>query len=341
MLPDAAGDATYISFVEMRGAMVEPALILPPQPDERWQLAKQMGVERAVIHPLEIGDDRTDWSYDDLLLLTNWFEEAGIEVSVIEGSVPISQRVRLGREGRDEDIEEFKQFLRDCGRVGIPVVCYDWMAGIRWARTEAHVESRGGSYVTAYTNDRMHADEQDAPFDVSREELWEAIEYFLNEVVPVAEEAGVKLGLHPDDPPRESVRGIPRIINSPEAYQRVLDCYDSEHNGVTFCQGNFAAMGVDVPETIRRFGDRINFIHFRDVEGDADNFVETWHDEGPTDMLAAMRAYEEAVDDDVVMRPDHVPTMAGEDNSNPGYHTKGRLFAIGYMRGLREQALQE
>jgi mannonate dehydratase len=314
--------------------MVDPALILPPRPDERWQLAKQMGVTNAVVHPLEIGDGRTSWPYDDLLRLTNWFDDAGLDVRVIEGSVPITDRVRLGRDGRDADIAEFKQFLRDCGRVGIPVVCYDWMAGVRWARTEAHVESRGGSLVTGYTDDRMG--ERAADLDATRDDLWEALEYFLREVTPVAEAAGVKLGLHPDDPPRASVRGIPRIVTDPDAYERVLDCYDSPHNGITFCQGNFAAMGVDVPATIRRFGDRINFVHFRDIEGDADDFVETWHDDGPTDMHAAMAAYREAVDDGVPMRPDHVPTMAGEDNSNPGYHTKGRLFAVGYMRGLLE-----
>jgi len=316
--------------------MVDPALILPPHPDGRWQLAKQLGVTSAVVHPLEIGDGRTSWTYDDLLRLTNWFDDAGLDVRVLEGSVPITERIRLGREGRDEDIAEFQRFLRDCGRVGIPVVCYDWMAGIRWARTEAHVESRGGSFVTGYTHDRMQG--PSPSIDATHEDLWAALEYFLREVTPVAAEAGVKLALHPDDPPRDSLRGIPRIVTSPEAYERVLDCYDSPHNGITFCQGNFAAMGVDVPRTIRRFGDRINFVHFRDVEGDADDFVETWHDDGPTDMYAAMRAYREAVDDDVPMRPDHVPTMAGEDNSNPGYHTKGRLFAVGYMRGLLEAA---
>ncbi|GAA0669100.1 mannonate dehydratase [Natronoarchaeum mannanilyticum] len=318
--------------------MVDSAVVLPPQPDDRWQLAKQMGVTNAVVHTLEIGDGKTSWSYHDLLHLKNWYEDAGLDISVIEGSVPLTDRVRLGLEGRDEDIAEFKEFIRHCGRLDIPVVCYDWMVGIRWARTEAHVEARGGSLVTAYSDDRMHRDGAEQAVDASREQLWEALEYFLREVTPVAEEAGVKLGLHPDDPPRESLGGVPRIVNSPEAYQRVLDCYDSEHNGITFCQGNFAAMGVDLPATIRRFGDRINFVHFRDVEGDADNFVETWHDEGPNDMLAAMEAYQEAVDDDVVMRPDHVPTMVGEDNSNPGYHTKGRLFAIGYMRGLMERA---
>lgn len=316
--------------------MVQLSLILPPEPDDRWQLARQMGVTSAVVHPLEIGDDKTNWTYDELKGMTNWFEEVGIDLSVIEGSVPLTDRVRLGLEGRDDDIEEFKQFLRDCGAVGIPVVCYDWMAGVRWARTEVHVQTRGGAYTTGYTDERMTGGPDIDYAKVTRDQLWEALEHFLEEVVPVAEEAGVKLGLHPSDPPIDSVRGIPRLANSVEGYDRILDIVDSEHNGVTFCQGNFAAMGVDVPDAIRHFGDRINFVHFRDVEGEADNFVETWHDDGPTDMLAAMQAFED-VGFDGPMRPDHVPTMAGEDNSNPGYHTKGRLFAVGYMRGLLEQ----
>lgn len=316
--------------------MVSPALILPPEPDERWQLAKQVGVEKAVIHPLEIGDNQTQWSYDDLQGLDNWLNDAGLEFTVLEGSVPISDRVRLGRSGRDDDIEVFKQFLRNCGEIGIPVVCYDWMAGVRWARTAAHVESRGGSYVTEFDIEKTQGGPRSFD-DVTHEDLWEALEYFLQEVIPVAETAGVKLGLHPDDPPRESLRNTPRIIDSVEAYERVLSAYESEYNGLTFCQGNFAAMGADIPAAVEQFSDRINFIHFRDVEGDANRFVETWHDDGPTDMLAAMDAYEEHVDDDVPMRPDHVPTMAGENNSNPGYHMQARLFAIGYMRGLREK----
>jgi len=317
--------------------MVELSLVLPRQPDERWQLAKQMGVTQAVIHPLEVGDGKTHWSYDDLLGTKNWLEDAGLEFAVLEGSVPLTDSIRLGKEGRDEDIAAFKKFLLDCGEVGVPVVCYDWMAGVRWARTEAHIESRGGSYVTGYDNEKNAGGPEVEGADVTRDQLWEALEYFLEAVVPVAEEAGVKLGLHPDDPPRESVRGIPRIANSVENYDRVLDIYDSEHNGVTFCQGNFAAMGADVPWAVRHFGDRINFAHFRDVDGDADRFVETWHDDGQTDMQAAMDAFVD-VGFDGPIRPDHVPTMAGEDNSNPGYHTKGRLFAVGYMRGLLESA---
>jgi mannonate dehydratase len=317
--------------------MVELSLVLPRTPDERWELATQLGVESVVVHPLEFGEDKTSWSYEDLLGTKNWLENAGLRLDVVEGSVPLTDRVRLGLDGVDEDIEEFKEFVRNCGRLDVPVVCYDWMAGVRWARTEAHIEARGGSLVTGFDNAKIQGGPDIDAADVTRDQLWDAFEYFITEVGPGAEEAGVRRGLHPDDPPREEVRGIPRIANSVENYDRMLDLYDSEHHGVTFCQGNFAAMGVDVPETIRHFGDRINFAHFRDVEGDADEFVETWHDAGPTDMQAAMDAYAD-VGFDGPMRPDHVPTMAGEDNSNPGYHMNGRLFAIGYMKGLLESA---
>jgi len=317
--------------------MANFALVLPRTPDERWDLARQMGVTEAAIHPLEVGDSKTSWSYDDLRQTVNWLENAGLQFAVLEGSIPLTDQIRFGLDGRDEDIAEFKQLIRNCGRLDIPVVCYDWLAGIRWARTEAHVPARGGSLVTGFDNAKTQGGPDIDPADVTRDQLWEAIEYFLQEVGPVAEDAGVKLGLHPDDPPRESVRGVPRIVNSVENYDRILDFYDSEHSGITFCQGNFAAMGVDIPETIRHFGDRIQFVHFRDVEGTADRFVETWHDNGPTDMQAAMDAYVD-VGFDGPMRPDHVPTMAGEDNSSPGYHTKGRLFAIGYMRGLLESS---
>lgn len=315
--------------------MVQLALILPPEPDERWRLATQMGVTDAVIHPLQVGDGTQFWSFEKLSRVRNWLNDAGLNLSVIEGSVPITDKTRLNLPGRDEEIERFKAFLRYCGELDIPVVCYDWMPGRHWARTEAHVPARGGSLVTGYDHADTVTPASPANDDLTHRDLWENLEYFLNEVVPVAESADVKLGLHPDDPPRKEIAGTPRIVTSVEAYERVLDMYPSEYNGITFCQGNFAAMGVDIPETIRHFGDDIQFVHFRDVDGSADKFVETWHDTGPTDMLAAMEAYEE-VGFDGPMRPDHVPTMVGESNRNPGYQTKARLFAIGYMRGLLE-----
>lgn len=311
--------------------------MLPPEPCERWKQAAQIGIEHVVVHTLELGDGGRPYEFDELLRMKTRFEDHGLEIAAFEGGVPLTDATRLATDGRDEEIDRFKTLLRNLGKLDIPVVCYDWMAGLRWARTSTTVPARGDSRTSAYDDELMRRGPRPAAVDTTAEELWTNLESFLAEVVPVAEEAGVKLGLHPDDPPIDDVRGMPRIINSPDAYERVLDCYDSEYNGITFCQGNFAAMGVDIPATIRRFGDRINFVHFRDVERTENGFVETWHDDGPTDMLAAMEAYAD-VGFDGPIRPDHVPTMAGEPNENPGYEMNGRLFAVGYMKGLLESA---
>jgi len=156
-------------------------------------------------------------------------------------------------------------------------------------------------------------------------------------VVPVAEEAGVKLALHPDDPPISPIQGVGRILTSPDAMLRAIDLVPSPNNGVTFCQGSFATMNADIPAEIARFAarDALHFVHFRDVVGTPERFQEAFHDDGQTDMWAAMRAYKEAGFSGP-MRPDHVPTMAGERNGEPGYDLLGRLFAIGYIKGLAE-----
>jgi mannonate dehydratase len=126
-------------------------------------------------------------------------------------------------------------------------------------------------------------------------------------------------------------------MSSVENYQRLLDLVPSPVNGITFCQGNFRLMADDLPAVIRTFGKqrKIFFVHFRDVRGSAEKFEETWHDDGPTDLLECMRAYRDAGFDGV-LRPDHVPTLGGEDNARPGYAILGRLFAVGYIRGLQE-----
>jgi mannonate dehydratase len=311
---------------------MEPALILPPERDERWDLARQIGVEHAVVNTMNIGDDHRYEGYDELLRLVNRFKNSGLELSVIEESFPQTNKTVLGKNERDDEIGRFCEFLRNAGRVGLDTVCYDWMA-TRWARTDTAVPTRGDALTTAYDHEQMQQgpDHPEAP--VTADQLWSTLEYFLERVVPVAEEAGVDLALHPNDPPISPVRGVDRIITSVEAYDRVMDLVDSPRNGIAFCQGNFSAMEVDIPETIRHFGENINYVHFRDVVGSADDFQETWHDQGPTDMAAAIDAYNH-IGFDGVARPDHVPTMAGESNDTPGYEMKGRLFAIGYMRGL-------
>ena len=145
------------------------------------------------------------------------------------------------------------------------------------------------------------------------------------------------LPMHPDDPPLSPIRGVGRIMRSVENYQRLLDIVPSPMNGITLCQGNFTLMTDDLPGVIRKFGrqNKIFFVHFRDVRGTPEKFEETWHDEGKTDMLACMQAYKD-IDFEGVLRPDHVPTVEGDSNDNAGYSSFGRLYAIGYIRGLRQ-----
>ena len=124
-------------------------------------------------------------------------------------------------------------------------------------------------------------------------------------------------------------------MNNVEGFERLLELRPSPNNGLCFCQGTFTEMGVDIPATIRRFGTKIHYVHFRDVRGTAEDFTETFHDNGPTDMAAAMRAYR-AVGFDGPIRPDHVPQLFGEEQGEPGYTMQGRLFAYGYLRGLMD-----
>lgn len=310
-------------------------LVLPGLTEPNLRLARQIGATD-IVAGLPEGAWDPERGFRDLLTLKNRVADAGLTLSVIE-SMPIPDRVKLGLPGRDEDIDRWCTGLRNLGAAGIPIVCYNWMAVHGWLRTSLTTRVRGDALATSYD----HAEMQRGPLTgagiVPEEQLWEALAHFLRAVVPVAEEAGVRLAIHPDDPPLSPIRGVGRILTSPENMQRVIDLVPSPANGITFCQGCFAEMGVDVPATIERFcrQGRVPFAHFRNLRGTAERFTETFHDEGETDMHAAMRAYI-ASGFDGPMRPDHVPTIEGDDNSRPGYSLLGRLYAVGYMRGLAE-----
>ncbi len=317
--------------------MIQIAEWLPPEPGRLGTLMRQAGVEHAVgILPGVRPGAEPPWAFAPLLHLKKSYEDAGFTLAVIEASPPMD-RIRLGAEGRDEEIEWFCTLLRNMGALGIPVICWNFMAVFNWTRTSMTARGRGGALVTRF--DLSDVEQAPALDPVDEDHLWENLEYFLRRVVPVAEEAGVRLALHPDDPPLSPIRGVARIIRSLDALQRAAELVPSEYNGITFCQGNVALMTDDVPAAIRRFGERgrIHFVHFRDVRGDVTSFEETFHDEGQTDMLACMRAYRD-IGFDGVLRSDHVPTLDGETVDIPGYGALGRLFAVGYITGLREAA---
>jgi D-mannonate dehydratase len=307
---------------------------LPPKPDRSWQLARQAGVTHAIArcHPRDTGLD-PPWDLAALTEIHQRFAAAGLTLVGLEGDEFDMQRIKLGRPGRDEDIALYQQMLRNMGRLGIRLLCYNFMATIGWCRTRLHVPTRGGALTNRFDLAELDPAPVPAADRITEEKLWENYAYFLARVLPVAEEAGVKLGLHPDDPPLSPLRGVGRIFSSPDGFRRALALSASPAHGVTFCQANFVAMGVDVAACAREFAPRIRFIHFRDVRGTREAFEETFHDAGPTDMAAMLKLYHD-LGLDVPIRVDHVPSLIGEEDLPHGYAYLGRLFAVGYMKGI-------
>ena len=313
------------------------ATVLTPTSDENLALATQCGVSDIVVRYMGS-------SLDDLSEVKSRIEKFGLRLSVVEGYLPI-ENIKVGRDDGSE-IERLTSLVQNMGQLGVEILCYNFMAGTDWVRTRLDAPERGGAKVTAFDlNDAERAvllghdgaPLEDAPETdpISANALWKELETFLKQLVPVAERAGVVLAMHPDDPPLGQFLGKARIMYNVEGFERLVELVPSPSNKICFCQGTFAEMGVDVPATIRRLGKHIRYVHFRDVRGTAESFAETFHDNGPTDMVAAMRAYRD-IGFDGPIRPDHVPQLAGEDDGEPGYTIKGRLFAFGYMRGLMQ-----
>ena len=304
-----------------------------------WPLMRQAGVVDAVGTLAGGSGGEAPWDYLPMARTKDLYERNGFDLGVIEWRPPFNLAKR-GLPGRDEEIDTICTMLRNMGRLGIPVWCYEWMTDRNWVRTSTAIPSRGGSRVTGFDRSVFEAGPPPPLGGIAEERLWENLEYFLARVLPVAEEAGVRIAMHPDDPPLSPLGGIGRIMSSVAGFQRLLAISDSPMNGITFCQGNFRLMTEDLPATIRELGatGKIFFVHFRDVEGTVEKFVETWHDAGPTDMLACVEAYRD-IGFDGLMRSDHVPTLHGESAAPAGYGVLGRLFAVGYMKGLIEAAV--
>ena len=303
--------------------------------------AKQLGVLHAV-SGVEHLDGFNAWDKEAILNTKKIWDDLGIKWTVVEGPPSLGSPTKLGLANKDEEIGHFITFMKNLKLYGdVDIICYNWMPVISWARTQMDRPGRGGALMTAFD----YADIKDKPLtqfgEVSKEALWKNLEYFLRAVVPEAEKVGMKLSLHPDDPQVAKIQGISRIMNSVENFDRMLKIVPSKFSGVTMCQGNFSLMGADIPKLVKRWGKYvINFVHFRSVQDlsgtiPSTKFTECFHDEGQIDMYEAMKAYYE-IGFTGPLRPDHVPTMAGETNERPGYMTLGNLYATGYIRGLAE-----
>lgn len=307
-------------------------------PDEKWQLCNQMGIQYAMA---KLAPDLTGilppWNFESLQYSKEIFKKNGFDLIGLEGDQFDMNRIKLGLPGREEDLDSYCLMLENMGSLSVNLLCYNFMAGIGWYRTSTVLKERGGALVSGFDlQQSSHQPLTDAG-EVPEEEIWENYKYFLNRVMPVAQKSGVKMALHPDDPPVSPLKGFARIFTSAAGIRRALALTDSPSHGLTFCQGTYTSMGEDVKSLIGEFGKKrkIFFVHIRDVKGTRENFRETFHDNGPTDMVAIFKAYKE-IGFNGPLRSDHVPTMAGDDNSQHGYAMKGNLFGIGYIKGIME-----
>lgn len=299
------------------------------------------------------------WSYERIMQLKQEVEDAGFELSVIE-SVPVHEDIKMGCGKRDEYIANYCTTLRNLAKAGIDCVCYNFMPVFDWTRSDlAHPLPDGSNALiydsttvekmdpltgelslpgwdSSYTKDGMKA-LLEAYKNISEEDLWNNLSYFLSNVIKVAEEVKVKMAIHPDDPPW-SIFGLPRIITNKANLERFLKLYDSKYNGLTLCTGS---LGVspdnDIIDMIHSFADRIHFAHIRNIKITGDRcFEEAGHKTecGSLDICGIVKAYCDEGWDGYV-RPDHGRMIWGE-TGRPGYGLYDRALGAVYINGLWE-----
>lgn len=297
------------------------------------EFAHQIGVQDIQFNtPRLPGESR--WEYADLLDLRTRCDQAGLRLNAIE-NVPIKFYVKamLGQPGRDEQIENMQQTIRNLGQAGIPIFGYHFMPNGVW-RTSTTARARGGAQTTGYD----HAQAENAPLSFDREygaeEMWANYTYYIKAILPVAEEAGVKLALHPDDPPVPTLGGVARLMRNFEGFKRALEIGDSPNHGLDFCVGSWSEMSpAECLTGLRYFGERgkILYVHFRDVLGTVPAFREAFIGEGNLDMFQIMKTLKE-LNFKGFLIDDHVPRMVGDS----GWVSLSRAFANGQMITMLE-----
>ncbi|NKB67478.1 MAG: TIM barrel protein [Candidatus Latescibacteria bacterium] len=306
--------------------------------DEHLAFFKAIGVDYLTINPPPFAADgigREGPLLDDGAAVEDYLrqmkkrtESHGLKLQNIALTGP--DDVTLARPGRDAKIEQWVQVLRAMGRVGVPTLGYNFKP-IGNFRTPA-TSGRGGAQYSTFVYDDYrqnvpsHPDKQ-----IGEESMWAHMAYFLERIVPVAQEEGVTLALHPDDPPRpEPMAGAARIVSTLDQYERIFALQSAPANAMLFCQGCVTEMGVDVYGAIRRMGaqGRICYVHFRNVRGTPDSFQEVFVDEGDVDMYEAMRIYREVGFEGPFMM-DHTPGIPQDAEGRQGH-----AFATGFIRAM-------
>jgi mannonate dehydratase len=307
--------------------------------DERLRYINQLGVEDIFVNPTSGGPDSPPGitltndhvpSVQELIRARNRIEDAGIRLTGIHSVTgPLYEKIALGEDGAERQLQNYERLVRNAGTAGIPIVGYQWAPGGVY-RTSATRRIRGGAKATAYDHDDYAETETESR--LTEAEFWDNYRQFLKRVVPAAEDVGVRLAIHPADPPVvDRFEGVPRIFREREEFRKAMDLVPSDSHGLKLCQGCFSEMGADVADIVREFGERdeIVFVHFRDVVGSVPSFHETFVDEGNYDEYEVMRTLEEVGFSGVVV-PDHVPQMEGD--TRWGHRARG--YTVGYLEAL-------
>jgi mannonate dehydratase len=332
------------------GIGLYPHLLTP----DTFRFVRQAGATHVVAHlpgwARRVGrglPPESMWTFEELASLKEALNREGLHFYAIENfEVEHWSDVLLDGPRRDQQMEGLKGLLRSMGRLGVEVMGYNFSYANVWGRVHgpyARGGARAPAYIAAETPPETPiprgtvwgvAFDKDAPpgdiGEVSEALLWRRFERFLKDLVPVAEEANVRLAMHPADPPLGVLRGTARLVWKPEHYQRLLDLYPSHHNCAEFCQGTIAEMDgeMDVYQAIDTYAGqgKIAYVHFRNVRGKVPHYVEEFIDAGDVDMVRALRLYHKHRFDGVLI-PDHTPEMA----CAAPWHA-GMAYALGWMR---------
>ncbi len=301
------------------------------------------------------------WSRESIAALKKETEDAGLHFEVIE-SVPVHEDIKLGKPTRDRYIANYQENIRRLGEAGIKCICYNFMPVFDWTRTQLDKEAADGSTSLVYYKDQLEKMDPltgelnlpgwDASYTkeslaavfaeyarITEEDLWKNLQYFLEAVIPVAEESGINMAIHPDDPPWP-IFGLPRIITCEKNLDRFLKLVDSPANGLTFCTGSLGSSADnDIPHMVEKYAamGRIHFMHIRNVKLLPDgSFEESGHlsANGSLDIVAIMKALHKNGFDGYV-RPDHGRMIWGE-TGKPGYGLYDRALGAAYLNGIWE-----
>ncbi len=298
--------------------------------DDGLALAKQLGVEGVCFVQPRTPEDR--YALEDLVGFRQHCERFGLRLESIEG-IPahLYEKVMLGEPGRDQQIEAYQRLIRNVGSAGIEILAFHWLPNFVW-RTSSNGPLRGGAWASSFDYELV----RDAALTHGRrytaDEMYANFEYFIDAVLPVAEESGVRLALHPDDPPSHDVGGIARIFSSFEAFRDASERWPSRSFSLLFCLGTFSEMGPGAADSLRYFveRDRVAYVHMRDVQGHVPKFQECFLGDGNVDVVGVMRMLHELGFEGCVI-DDHSPRVLGDPDEWP---YRGQAWSTGYLLGL-------